>query len=115
MVLFKNRVKTVKSETLKSRDNNKESTRNLNREPLKRLKRLVRVLSVAGQAVRRLKRVWGAFLSLMVCPILKPSGVDILSACLLSTALFTVSGQAQGKSIEKTDSMESKRTIPIYY
>ena len=112
MVLFKNRAKTLKSETLKSGDNNKENTRNLNRE---RLKRLVRVLSVAGQAVRRLKRVWGAFLSLMVCPILKPSGVDILSACLLSTALFTVSGQAQGKSIEKTDSMESKRTIPIYY
>jgi len=112
MVLFKNRVKTLKETIVISRDNNKENTRNLNRE---RMKRLVRVILVAGQAVRPLKRVWGAFLSLMVCPILKPSGVDILSACLLSTAFFTGRGQVSDKSIEKTDSMESKRTIPIYY
>ena len=112
MVLFKNRVKTVKSETLKSGDNNKENTRNLNRE---RLKRLVRVLSVAGQAVRRLEsnlEALLAFIYAMVCPILQSPGV-VSPLCLWR--FFTGSGQVTGKSIEKTDSMESKRIKPIYY
>ena len=105
-------MKTLKETIVIGRDNNKENTRNLNRE---RLKRLVRVILVAGQAVRRLESNLEALLAFIyakACPILQSPGV--VSPRRL-WRFFTGSGQVTDKSIEKTDSMESKQTIPIYY